>query len=51
MIVETVKVVTESTDENSHGYIVINKSDLTDEHTLFGEDVPKENKKADKTEK
>lgn len=32
---ETVKVVTEITAANPHGYVVINKSDLTDEHQIF----------------
>lgn len=51
MIVETVKVVSAVTDNNPHGYVVINKSDLTEEHTLFGEDAPKKTKKADEAEK
>lgn len=35
MQVETVRVVSPVTEENDLGYIVINKSDLTDEHELF----------------
>lgn len=33
----TVKVVSPVSDENPHGYIVINESDLTEEHEIFGE--------------
>lgn len=35
--VETVKIVAPVVDGNPHGYVVINKSDLSDEHQLFGE--------------
>ena len=44
MQLETVKVVSEVSDDNPHGYIVINKSDLTDEHELFGEGAKKAEK-------
>ena len=37
MICETVKVSAPVTDENPHGYFVINLSDLSDEHELFDE--------------
>ncbi|WP_171516441.1 hypothetical protein [Cupriavidus necator] len=40
MQLETVKVVSEVSEDNPHGYIVINKSDLTDEHRLFVEGAP-----------
>lgn len=33
----TVKVVSPVSDENPHGYIVINESDLTEEHEVFDE--------------
>lgn len=35
MELETIKVVTPVTDENPHGHIVINKTDLTDDHVVF----------------
>lgn len=35
----TVKVVSPVSDENPHGYIVINESDLTEDHEMFGEGV------------
>jgi hypothetical protein len=35
---ETVKVVDEATE---HGYRIINRDDLTDEHRLFDEDIGK----------
>lgn len=41
MQLETVKVVSPVSDDNPHGYIVINKTDLTDEHELFDEDGAK----------
>ncbi|WP_208952080.1 hypothetical protein [Rahnella sp. ChDrAdgB13] len=44
MIIETVKVTTETTDANPLGYVVINKSDLTEEHTLFEEAGKKKTK-------
>lgn len=37
MILETVKIVSPVSDENPLGYIVINASDLSDEHELFAE--------------
>ncbi|HWG06002.1 MAG TPA: hypothetical protein VG271_13395 [Beijerinckiaceae bacterium] len=37
MQVETVKIVSPKSDENPHGYIVINKDDLREEHELFVE--------------
>lgn len=37
MEIETVKIKSQVSEGNPHGYIVINKSDLTDEHTLFEE--------------
>lgn len=33
----TLKVVSPVSDENPLGYIVINESDLTEEHEVFGE--------------
>jgi hypothetical protein len=33
----TVRVVSPVSDENPHGYIVINQSDLTDDHEVFDE--------------
>ncbi|EON13148.1 HeH/LEM domain-containing protein [Pandoraea sp. SD6-2] len=41
MQLETVKVVSPVSDDNPLGYIVINKTDLTDEHELFDEDGAK----------
>jgi hypothetical protein len=35
---ETVRVVSPITDDNDLGYIIINKSDMTDDHTLFEEE-------------
>lgn len=40
MQLETVKVVSPVSEDNPHGYIVINKTDLTDEHELFEEGEP-----------
>ena len=37
--IETVKIVSPVSIENPHGYIVINKSDLTPAHVVFGEVV------------
>jgi hypothetical protein len=37
MELETVKVVSPVSEDNPTGYIVINKSDLTEEHELFVE--------------
>lgn len=37
MELETVKVASPVSEENPLGYIVINKSDLTDEHQVFDE--------------
>ena len=31
----TVRVVSPVSDENPHGYIVINESDLTEDHEIF----------------
>lgn len=36
MELETVKIVSPVSSDNPHGYIVINKSDLTEDHELFG---------------
>lgn len=36
----TVKVQTPKTPENNTGYVVINETDLTSDHTLFSEDEP-----------
>lgn len=33
----TVRVVSPISDENPHGYIVINESDLTEDHKVFEE--------------
>jgi hypothetical protein len=43
MQLETVRVVSPESEDNDLGFIVINKSDLTDEHELFVEagDAPK----------
>jgi hypothetical protein len=38
---ETVKVVSPVSDDNPHGYIIINKSDLTQDHELFDESAKK----------
>ena len=38
-LLETVRVVSPVSSENPHGYIVINKSDLTPSHVVFGEVV------------
>lgn len=35
MQLETVRVVSPVSEDNPHGYIVINKSDLTEQHELF----------------
>ena len=37
----TVKVVSPVSDDNPLGYIVINESDLTEDHQLFAEDGEK----------
>lgn len=42
----TVKVVSPVSDENPHGYIVINESDLTDDHEVFGDGAKKADKPA-----
>lgn len=36
---QTIKVVSPVSDENPLGYIVINESDLTEDHEIFGEAV------------
>ncbi|MCA3183914.1 MAG: hypothetical protein INH12_30105 [Cupriavidus sp.] len=43
MQLETVRVVAPETEDNDQGFIVINKSDLTDEHELYVEatDAPR----------
>lgn len=41
MELETVKIAAEVTDENPLGYIVINKTDLTEDHVLFDEQAKK----------
>lgn len=41
MEIETVKVAAPVVDGNPHGYIVINKSDLTAEHEIFVEKTGK----------
>lgn len=33
----TVRVVSPVSDENPRGYIVINESDLTEDHEIFGD--------------
>lgn len=35
MYCPTVKVVSPASDDNPHGYIVINESDLTEDHEVF----------------
>jgi hypothetical protein len=52
----TVKVVSPISDENPHGYIVINESDLTDDHKIFSEasakaDEPAKRKYTKQTDK
>jgi hypothetical protein len=47
---ETVKVVTPVSDQNPHGYIVINKSDLTDKHEIFDAKPVKATRKTKKTD-
>jgi len=37
----TVRVVSPVSDENPLGYIVINESDLTNDHKIFSEESPK----------
>jgi hypothetical protein len=37
MQLETVKIVSPVSDDNPRGYIVINKSDLTEDHEIFTE--------------
>ena len=41
MELETVKIAAEVTTENPLGYIVINKTDLTEDHVLFDESAKK----------
>lgn len=41
MELETVKIAAEVTAENPLGYIVINKTDLTEDHVLFDESAKK----------
>ncbi|MBA4707519.1 hypothetical protein [Aquitalea aquatica] len=41
MELETVKITADVTAENLLGYIVINKTDLTEEHELFDESAKK----------
>jgi hypothetical protein len=39
--IETVRVVSEKSEANPFGYVVINKSNLTEDHKLFeGEEAP-----------
>ncbi|MGA3803693.1 HeH/LEM domain-containing protein [Ralstonia nicotianae] len=45
MELKTVKIVSPVTDENPLGYIVINETDLSEDHEVFGEEGAK---KADK---
>lgn len=47
---ETVKVVAPTSDDNPHGYIVINKSDLTDKHEIFDAEPVKATRKTKKTD-
>lgn len=47
---ETVKVVSPATDENPHGYIVINKSDLTEDHKVFVAKPVKAGRKEEKSD-
>lgn len=51
MQLETVRVVSPVSEDNPHGYIVINKSDLTDEHKLFVEPADDGEKSARKPAK
>lgn len=41
MELETVKIAADVTTENPLGYIVINKTDLTEDHELFDESAKK----------
>jgi hypothetical protein len=47
----TVRVVSPVSDANPNGYIVINESDLTEDHELFGEDAAKKSDAAKKQKK
>lgn len=46
MEIETVKIAVDVSDQNQLGYVIINKADLTEEHTLFDEDPGKKKTKA-----
>ncbi len=50
MKIETVKVVADVTEQNQHGYVVINKADLTDVHELFTPEQTKKKVKAKEPE-
>ena len=41
-MIPTVRVVSPVSDDNPHGFIVINEADLTDEHELFDKPAPVE---------
>jgi hypothetical protein len=45
---QTVRVVSPVSDENPHGYIVINESDLTEDHEVFAEEGEKQEAPATK---
>lgn len=51
MELETVKVVSPVSEDNPTGYIVINKSDLTEQHELFVEPAEESDKPARKSAK
>lgn len=42
MFIPIVKVVSPKSEENPHGYIVINEGDLADHHELFGDQAGEE---------
>lgn len=44
MRVPTVRVAAPATDENPHGFIVINADDLADHHQVVGDDAKPEPK-------
>ena len=48
MQVETVKIVSPVSEGNPHGYVVINKADLSAEHVLFDDKPVNKEKPAKK---
>ena len=47
---KTVRVVSPVSEENPLGYIVINESDLTEEHVIFSDEPVKAARKTKKTD-